>query len=191
MCLCDCGNYTKVRGASLRSGKTTSCGCRKKETAKERVKNNTTNGYYIGGPDKFVVAYNGIMHRCYNKKSPYYARYGGRGITVCDEWRNSKEAFHKWCEETYIDGRSIDRIDNNKGYSPENCRWATKEEQARNRESNVIYATSKGTGCQTELAKIWGIDEKLVSYRIKHGWEPERAFSTPPRQGNYRRKSCR
>lgn len=192
LCQCDCGNFCKVKGSHIKDGHTKSCGCRKRETIDERVAANTKHGYYIGGkPDKFTSIYRSMMQRCYDSNSTYYYRYGGRGITVCDEWRNDIVAFHKWCENTYNGSGSIDRIDNNKGYSPENCRWATKQQQARNRASNVIYKTSKGTGCQAELAKMWGIDEKLVSHRIHRGWEPERAFSTPPRQGNYRRKSCR
>lgn len=191
LCACDCGNYAKVRGDKLRDGRTVSCGCRKKEALAERVKENTKHGYYIGGkPDRFTSIYRSMVQRCYDLNSTYYSDYGGRGITVCAEWRNSVVAFHKWCEKTYVGSGSIDRIDNNKGYSPENCRWATKQQQARNRRSNAVYRTSKGSGCQAELAKVWGIDEKLVSSRIHRGWAVEKAFSTPPRVGNYKRKSC-
>lgn len=190
MCLCDCGNSCEVAATHLKAGHTRSCGCLAREVRERRVKENTTHGYYIGGrPDKFICIYNGMMSRCYNPNSKFYAGYGGRGIRVCEEWRTSKVAFHKWCEDTYIDGRTIDRIDNDGDYSPENCRWADKTTQARNRRSNVIYETSRGRGCQAELSAIWGIDEKLVSARIHYGWSPEKAFSTPPRKGNYRRGS--
>ena len=192
LCKCDCGNYTKVAATHLRTGHTVSCGCRAKEQRESLPAQNTTHGYYLGGkPDLFIATYNSMVARCYNPNSPCYRRYGGRGIGVCEEWKNSKVAFHKWCEETYIEGRTLDRIDNNRGYSPDNCRWATKTQQARNRKSNVVYQTSKGIGCQAELSKVWGISEKLVSARIHRGWAPEKAFSTPPRQGNYHRKSCR
>lgn len=190
LCKCDCGNYTKTTGDKLRRGHTKSCGCLKDIAIKERIKLNTKHGFYIGRkPDKFITTYNSMVQRCTNKNSSYYSRYGGRGIRVCDEWMSNKKAFHDWCALTYIEGCSLDRIDNNGDYCPENCRWVNKTTQARNRSSNKIYETSKGTGCQSELSHIWGISEKLVSQRIKRGWEIEKAFATPPRKGNYRRKS--
>ena len=191
LCQCECGNFCKVDGRHIKNGHTKSCGCRKQEVLKERVAANTKHGYYLGGkPDKFTATYNSMMQRCYDKASPYYHRYGGRGITVCPEWKENKISFHKWCEQTYPGTGTLDRINNNGSYSPKNCRWATKQQQARNRQSNVIYTTTKGTGCQAELAIIWNIDEKLVSSRIHRGWPVEKAFSTPPRRGNYRRKAC-
>ena len=179
LCKCDCGRMTVVSGTHLRSGHTKSCGCLADRNRKNRVKENTKFGYYINGPDKFIRAYNGIKLRCYNKKNPSYPRYGARGIKMCAEWFESPQSFHEWCERTYIPGCSIDRIDNSGDYSPENCRWATPKEQARNRRSNKIYTTSKGTGCLTDLADIWNIKAGTVAARLRMGWDVEKAFSTP------------
>ena len=154
---------------------------------------NPVHGLFKGNENLFNL-WQTIKNRCENPNRPNYKNYGGRGIKLCAEWQKA-ENFVRWALANGYDktadrgATTIDRIDNDKGYSPENCRWATKSQQARNKSSNAIYATSKGTGCQAELAKIWGIDEKLVSNRIHRGWSAEAAFSTPPRQGNYRRKT--
>ena len=185
-CRCECGNFCSVETAKLKNGHTKSCGCLKKEIQNNLVKNNTTHGRYVGGnPDKFAYTYSSMKGRCLNKNNPAYKDYGGRGIKICSEWLNNKETFFDWCEQTYMPGCSIDRIDNSGDYCPENCRWATAEEQANNRRSTIRYSTSKGNGSQAELSRVWGINEKLVIERIHRGWSPEKAFSTPPRKGNY------
>lgn len=131
VCKCSCGN-TKVVGARhLKSGNTISCGCYAKERSSER---NTTHGM---SNTRLFHIWTGMNGRCYCHGHNAYSRYGGRGIGVCDEWRHDFEGFYNWAMSTgYDDSLSIDRINNDKGYEPSNCRWATPKQQANNRRNN-------------------------------------------------------
>jgi hypothetical protein len=133
LCLCVCGKTKVVLGDKLKNGNTKSCGCYQQdfrktlvETAKVQRRNYTHNSYKA------------MMARCYNPKSPSYQKYGAKGITVCDRWRFGEKGLTGWlCFFEDMGpravGLSIDRKDNELGYFPENCRWATKEEQLANR----------------------------------------------------------
>lgn len=128
ICKCDCGNITKpIRGDCLRNGHRKSCGCIKKEVCGRF----TTHGK---STTRLYCIWVNMRQRCGNPRTKQFKDYGGRGITVCDEWKDNFQAFYDWAmSHGYSDELTIDRIDNDKGYSPDNCRWATMKEQSKNK----------------------------------------------------------
>lgn len=126
-CKCDCGNFRCVSTRNLNRGDTKSCGCLKHESK------TTIHGKY---KERIHKEWRGILHRCKNPSASHYENYGGRGISVCDEW-SGKDGFinfYKWSMENgYSDNLTLDRKDNDKGYSPDNCRWVTHMENCHNR----------------------------------------------------------
>ena len=134
-CMCDCGNITDVNLVDIRSGNTKSCGCLKKE--------NDAKGIHNMSDTRMYGIWKAMKRRCYNKNTVNYCNYGGRGIYVCDAWRDSFKDFYDWSiNNNYHKTLSIDRIDNNDGYTPFNCAWSTYEEQATNR--RVSKSNSSG-----------------------------------------------
>jgi len=169
---CDCGNEVVLNYSRLLYGQS-SCGCLRKEVANKWGNSHTKHGK---SNTKLYRKYRGILNRCYNENCNSYKRYGGRGIDVCEEWRNSFESFYKWAYENgydpKIDGHywSIDRIDNNKGYSPSNCRFATAQEQMRNRNITKFYEYQGKYYSASEFADAFGITDKFFVYhRIGRG----------------------
>ena len=155
ICKCDCGNTKSVQSTHLRSGATTSCGCYHKERASQA---NKTHGLTRSSLHNRWKA---IRQRCNNPNDPRYKDYGGRGITLCPAW-DDFEAFAKWAEENgYEPGMQLDRIDNNKGYSPDNCRWCTSAENNHNRRTTSLI---DGIPLR-EFADLHHLDYQTVHYR--------------------------
>ena len=178
ICQCDCGNIRKVRADGLLSGRSSSCGCYKSEVSRRNVKNVPMQkkfqetGFKVGGTRLYKI-WRGMKARCYNEQSPSYERYGGRGIAICDEWKNDFLSFHEWAiENGYSDDLTIDRIDVNGNYEPSNCRWATNEQQSANRRSNINIKIGNATKTLMEWCKIFEIDYKKVYARYqRNGFE--------------------
>lgn len=128
-CECDCGNTTEVTINNLTSGQTNSCGCQHKKPPVHIKHGRLTNGKR----ERLYNIWVSMKQRCFNENDKNYFRYGGRGITVCDEWENDYEVFRKWClENGYEKGLDLDREDNNGNYTPSNCRFVTHQENLLN-----------------------------------------------------------
>ena len=130
------------------------------------------------GKERLRSIYYGMKQRCYNEKSINYKYYGGRGIRICDEWLESFDNFYQWTiVNGYNNELTIDRIDSNKDYSPDNCKWSTKKEQAYNRSMSVELTLNGRTMYMTEWAEELGIDKKTLSWRYRNGWSDEEILS--------------
>lgn len=173
VCQCDCGNVVTVRGKCLRKGETKSCGCYNKEVSSKRNKVLATKHGWYG--TRLYRIYRRMKDRCTNPNVPMYHHYGGRGITVCDEWMNDPKAFCEWAMANgYEDNLTIDRIDTNGNYEPSNCRWVTNIQQQRNKRNNVTLTYNGETKCITEWAEMYGIARSKIYQRIRSGWsDPE------------------
>ncbi len=176
-CICDCGNIVVVRSRDLRSGRTKSCGCLHKEAVKKMA---TTHGLCH---DRLFSIWCAMRRRCTDPKYKFYHNYGGRGITVCEEWKNNFQAFYDWAKANgYRDDLSIDRIDVDGNYCPENCRWATMIEQANNKRNNHLITYNGKTLTMAEWSRKIGVSYQTLKDRINyHGWSIERALTTPPK----------
>ena len=173
LCQCICGNQTIVSTYHLKSGRIKSCGCMLKEIIKNR---SITHGCYN---TRNYSIYNDIKKRCYNKNSKSYANYGGRGIKICDEWKDNYIAFRDWAlANGYRDDLTIDRIDSNGNYCPENCRWIPKDEQARNKTTNIRTPDGK---CLAEYCRDHNLPYATIYKRLLLGWSMEDALSKPLR----------
>lgn len=129
ICKCDCGNIVTVIGKNLSGGHSTNCGCVRKESLPSSIR---THGDSRGNTKRLYSIYNNMINRCYNSKTSHYDRYGGRGISVCQQWRGNYEAFRSWAfENGYRDDLTIDRIDNDGNYEPDNCQWISAAENTR------------------------------------------------------------
>lgn len=176
LCTCDCGNEKLVAYAELKTGRTKSCGCIRRERAAQM---NAKHGMSYS---KEFVSWTKAKDRCFNSKHPAFHKYGGSGITMCDKWKNSFEEFYSelgLCPR----GHTIDRIDNNKGYEPGNCRWASKKTQSQNSVWPRVVTIAGVSKNISEWAAVYGISNSVIYNRLnKLMWPIEQAVTTPPRK---------
>ena len=181
-CKCDCGNITFVTTSNLTCNRIRSCGCLK---IKQLLERSTTHN------QRHTVLYSvwrGLRQRCNNPKHASYHNYGGRGITVCEEWDKSFQAFYDW---SYANGYStenqkneklkltIDRIDNNGNYEPSNCRWVDRKTQTRNMRTTRFITFNGQNKSVSEWCEIYGIKLQTFNTRIRNGRSIEEALTKP------------
>lgn len=174
-CKCSCGNMVIVRQGNLNNGHTKSCGCKK--------------GFTVHGMSRTPLysVWSGIKSRCCDKNNAKYHLYGGRGITVCDEWLNDFKKFHDDMCSGYKAGLQIDRTCNDNGYSKSNCRWVTSDINSKNRRTSLFVNYKGKMVYMADLADISVVSYGTLKYRIKTGWDVERAMMEPARE--YHKKS--
>lgn len=176
-CLCTCGNEKIARGDHLRNGVSRSCGCLARETAS--IGNRTHGESMSTGYTKEYRAWQAMLARCRNPNVKLYSRYGGRGITVCQRWEDSYETFLADMKRAPTPKHSLDRIDFNGNYEPNNCRWATSGLQRRNA-SHVVTVEVEGEAmCLKDACAKMGRSYKIVHGRIRRGWTIADALATP------------
>jgi len=169
-CQCVCGSIKLVASNNLRRGMTKSCGC---------VQNKWSHG--CSQNSETYKTWESMKQRCYNKNHKHYRNYGGRGITVCKRWKDNFAAFLEDMGDRPPKA-TIDRIDNSLGYSPENCRWATRKQQQRNRRTNRLLTCNGETHCLAEWAEKVGLTKAIIAKRLRLNWSVERALSEPLHQ---------
>lgn len=175
ICRCDCGKEKSVLRRSLISGNSKGCGC---DRGENMAKVNTVHGMCN---TRLYNIWKNMRKRCHSENSTSYKNYGGRGIFVCEEWRYSFENFKDWAlENGYADDLTIDRVDVNGGYCPENCRWTTYKVQGRNRTCNILITYKGETKTLSEWSEIAGINWHTLYGRLKNNWDVEKAFTLEP-----------
>lgn len=162
-CQCDCGNVKVIRADALVGGCTVSCGCKKKE--QDKINLTANHSHKMSGTRLYNI-WVGLKGRCNNPNDARYDRYGGRGISVCEEWDKSFQSFYDWAVSNgYSDDLTIDRIDNGGNYTPTNCKWSTSKEQCNNRSSNINIKIGNTTKTLTEWCEIFNVDTKRTMAR--------------------------
>lgn len=174
-CMCECGTVRFVRSSCLLKATSLSCGCTTKEINKAL---NTKHGFYY---HPLYHVWINMMNRCYNSENSAFKHYGGRGIFVCDRWHDIANFVHD-NEFLGYKNKTIDRRENDKGYSPDNCRWITKKEQNLNKRSNILITYNNATKTLYEWARDLGLRYSLLYQRIQtQRLSVEEAFTKPHR----------
>ncbi len=174
-CICDCGKKVIIQLGNLVSGHSKSCGCLRRELTKKYNKKHGMTG------TREHQTWCHIIQRCFDKKIPQYKNYGGRCIKVCDRWlgKNGFENFYKDMGDRPSPNHSIDRIDNDGDYAPENCRWATMKEQQNNRNNNIFVSMNGVKISMNDLADFFNVDYETIRRRIiSNNWDIKRAIFT-------------
>ena len=179
VCRCDCGQDTVVSSANLRSRRQVSCGCLRNEKSFSRIFIYNSN-HRSSRNKRLYKIWLGMKNRCERKNHSAYPWYGGRGINICDEWK-TYEVFEQWALSSgYLPTLTIDRIDTNEGYTPDNCRWISMREQAYNRRDNHRLTFNGECLTITEWAERLGCTPTCLYYRLNAGWPIEEILTIPP-----------
>jgi hypothetical protein len=170
-CICDCGKEKIIMSSNLARGISTTCGCGKIKLGEVTTKHGMTK-------TRIFKIWTGIRKRCNNPKCKSYKWYGGRGVKISDKWDNFID-FYNDMKEGYADDLSLDRINPNGNYEPGNCRWATSKIQNRNRRNNNVITYNNKSKTLAEWAELSGNNYTVINYRIKNGWDIEKAIFSP------------
>lgn len=174
-CRCDCGTVKIVSAADMKMGKIVSCGCFSREMSRKIGENNATHGKSKTATYK---SWSSMRDRCLNPNDSNFSEYGGRGLKICDRWLASFENFYDDMGERPAE-LTIERRDNELGYSPENCYWGTRKQQQRNRRNNRLVTYNGMTMCVTAWDEHLGFPLNTVGQRLTRGWSVEKAITTP------------
>ncbi len=175
LCQCDCGKQHTVSGDILRRGEARSCGCYRRENTGQQFRKYTKQV-----DPRIYRIWKLLRRRCYGVNNPKYKNYGARGIVVCPEWMDDFLSFQSWAlANGYQNDLSIDRIDVNGPYSPENCRWANNLIQCNNKTDNVFLELHGERHTVSDWARITGIYVSTIWGRLNRGWTIEEALETP------------
>ena len=180
VCSCSCGQTTVVRRADLRNGRTKSCGCLMAESRLHRTRKHGCSRVKQVSSEYYT--WQAMKRRCLDPNNKCFHLYGGRGIAVCDRWMNSFSNFLLDMGPRPFKGAHIDRVDSEKGYSLENCRWATPQQNARNKRNTLKVCYNGVVESVCELADRVGLNPDAVRRRLRRGWSVERALEQPKRK---------
>jgi len=201
VCVCDCGNTKKLSKYKVTSGETKSCGCLAKESAREALAKtrkdmvlSSESRSRMGGSGRFkpvhgmrntsiYAVWSSMISRCKLPSCPSHKSHGGRGIKVCSRW-GKFENFYLDMGDKPAPNYSIDRIDNDGDYTPENCRWATAKEQQNNKRNSVFFEFNGKSMTIAQWSDSTGIRSDTLAKRIKNGWPLDKAFTLPVRKQN-------
>lgn len=168
LCICTCGNQKKINGNALRAGTTKSCGCLRRP--------------HGASHSRTYFKWRSMRRRCYDKKAREWKWYGARGIRVCSRWKDFKNFLKDMGNAP--PGMELERCNNNRGYSPGNCRWATRKEQCRNTRANkfIVYGGEKI--CVSALIEKLGLHGQTFRNRLRYGWSVKEAVEVPIQKKN-------
>lgn len=184
VCQCDCGNIKTISGKTLQNGLVKSCGCLRSETSRKKATK------HLMCDTRLYDIYSNMKKRCYNSHSDHYKWYGAENKGIYEEWlgKDGFKHFADWAlSHGYNDSLTIDRKDNSKGYSPDNCRWVTPKQNSRNKRNNHFITYQDQTKTISEWSEIFNIPDSLLRSRLRIGWDMEKALTTPKkgkRNGN-------
>jgi hypothetical protein len=175
LCRCECETEITTRSQYLRNGITKSCGCLQKELTRKHKTRHGHAGKGKNGMSSTYLSWQSMKARCTNKSRSDYKNYGGRGIRICKRWMTFENFLTDMgdCPK----GLTLDRIKNNQGYYPGNCKWSTQKEQARNKRSNRLITFNGETRCIAEWSQITGINKSTIQHRLKNHWSDEKALT--------------